>query len=554
MDEFRTVWRKVERKTFLKGKLRGKYIGFLKKELSDLTHENFYDIEILEAEILVDKNNFRKWDEGEFEEFKLGEIFLTKLPTILPCSVNMGNGIVRNFNVKILAPKVFDTKLSQQLKEDERIFGTIEGDISGYIVHEDMESFEERIVYPHHKESENTGSPRSRNGMVSGGLYSNYISEIQRTNSDDSNNQISKNENQTLSHRNQIPVLKEPPKSIWKSVGELLQLLAFLALVFPILYSLRYFLGIIAVWIVFYFIVAFIQPVLRFFGKAFIALLGITFAVLFITAFINFLSNRNSVTIPVPENRDTSSERTHNEIIPGDEGIVDSIVIHHREWKDYNGREYSGNIMVKVSDFRGATQFRNQVNWGVSNDGNYSGLVNLFYQHDQDKLSGLYSLFDSIKVANNLTETQFAEMIVSCIQDIPYTLILDDICSPWKYNDAFIKEYLLSGGRCRPYTKYGLLTPVEFMATLDGDCDTRSLLLYLILKHYGYDVLMLSSTYYRHAVIAINLPYPGIAKFQNGKRYVIWETTQSNIKPGIFSPQFSDMRFWSLTLPSIETN
>ena len=67
---------------------------------------------------------------------------------------------------------------------------------------------------------------------------------------------------------------------------------------------------------------------------------------------------------------------------------------------------------------------------------------------------------------------RFAESIVSCIQDIPYTLILPGACDPWIYNDQFTIDFLLQGGKCRPNELYGLLSPSEFFEDLDGDCDT----------------------------------------------------------------------------------
>jgi len=144
----------------------------------------------------------------------------------------------------------------------------------------------------------------------------------------------------------------------------------------------------------------------------------------------------------------------------------------------------------------------------------------------------------------------FAESIVTCVQDIPYTLILEKACDPSLYNDHFVNEYLSKGGNCHPNVKYGILSPVEFAATLHGDCDTRALLLFMILNHYEYDVAMLSSEVYRHAVIAINLPYLGTSKNINGKRYVLWETTQAGIPPGVFPSEISNMNLWSFNLIS----
>jgi hypothetical protein len=61
---------------------------------------------------------------------------------------------------------------------------------------------------------------------------------------------------------------------------------------------------------------------------------------------------------------------------------------------------------------------------------------------------------------------------------------------------------------------------------------------------------MLGSELYRHSVIGINLPYNGISKTINGKRYVIWETTEQGIPPGVIPREVSDMRFWNVTLIS----
>jgi hypothetical protein len=159
-------------------------------------------------------------------------------------------------------------------------------------------------------------------------------------------------------------------------------------------------------------------------------------------------------------------------------------------------------------------------------------------------------MLDSLQTENNLTQIEFAEVIVTLIQDIPYSLILPDACDFRIYNDDFIREYLSTGGKCEGYVKYGLLSPVEFMASLAGDCDTRTLLLFTVLNHYGYDVAMLSSELYKHSIIGINLPYNGLSKTINGKRYVVWETTAQGIPPGIIPREISDMRFWNVSLIS----
>jgi hypothetical protein len=228
----------------------------------------------------------------------------------------------------------------------------------------------------------------------------------------------------------------------------------------------------------------------------------------------------------------------------------DSIISHFRVWQDYNNKEYSGNIQVKVSDFRNVASYRNGISVSPQDPNQYNYIVSKIYDFDKNKLNLLYSMFDSLKTKHNLSETKFAEAITSCIQDIPYTLVLDNDCNANRYNDKFISEYLGNGGKCEGYIKFGLLAPTEFMGSLIGDCDTRTLLLFTVLNHYNYDVAMLGSELYRHSVIGINLPYNGISKTINGKRYVIWETTEQGIPPGVIPREVSDMRFWNVTLIS----
>ena len=142
-------------------------------------------------------------------------------------------------------------------------------------------------------------------------------------------------------------------------------------------------------------------------------------------------------------------------------------------------------------------------------------------------------------------------MIVTFVQDIPYALVLDNGCDASLYNDRFTRNYLLNKlGECDGYQQFGINTPVEFLTNLKGDCDTRTLLLYTILSHYNYDVAMMSSEFYGHSIIGINLPISGIAYTYNNQKYVLWETTAPNIKPGIIPNEISNLNNWRISLKS----
>ena len=132
-----------------------------------------------------------------------------------------------------------------------------------------------------------------------------------------------------------------------------------------------------------------------------------------------------------------------------------------------------------------------------------------------------------------------------------YKVVLENGCDASLYNDPFTRNYLLNNqGDCDPNEKFGINTPVEFLAYLKGDCDTRTLLLYTILSHYDYDVALMCSEFYGHSIIGINLPINGIAYIYNNQRYVLWETTAPNHKPGIIPNEISNLNNWRISLKS----
>ena len=105
-------------------------------------------------------------------------------------------------------------------------------------------------------------------------------------------------------------------------------------------------------------------------------------------------------------------------------------------------------------------------------------------------------------------------------------------------------------GSCHCCSKFGINTPIEFMSNLMGDCDSRTLLIYTILEHYNYDVVILSSEHYLHSMIGINLPIDGSYYESNNRKYIFWETTSPGLEPGILPQQFSNLNFWRISLKS----
>jgi curved DNA-binding protein CbpA len=231
--------------------------------------------------------------------------------------------------------------------------------------------------------------------------------------------------------------------------------------------------------------------------------------------------------------------------------IIDTLISHYMVWDDYNGKTYEGNFSVRKSALDQAHLYKETLNIPANSENNYDKIIFSLKENDKNNITGLYNMFDSLQLVNKPNAMAFAEIIVSFVQKIPYTLILPKACDSRLYKDEFILKYLSTPyARCEGFERYGINTPVEFMAKLNGDCDTRTLLLYTILSHYNYDVALLSSAHYGHSTIGINLPYEGKTFKYNNQRYVFWETTIENVKPGILSNEISNTDYWRISLKS----
>jgi hypothetical protein len=269
------------------------------------------------------------------------------------------------------------------------------------------------------------------------------------------------------------------------------------------------------------------------------------FSLFVLFGFFSIFNNSNITPFKPNENR------RNNFIVKKDTINNLEIISHEVSWRNYEDKFYFGSLKIYTDEVNSSKIFRNSLNEFKSKE-SYDLVLQKIHKNQKNKLGFIYNMFDSLNQKNNLKRHEFAEIIVSCIQDIPYTLILQDDCDYSLYTDVFIKEYLKKNkGACAGNVKFGIYSPCEFFERLDGDCDTRTLLLFTILNHYGFDVAILSSEIYRHSILGINLPYNGQSKIINGKKYVVWETTASGLKPGILPAHISNMRNW---YPSLLNN
>ena len=144
------------------------------------------------------------------------------------------------------------------------------------------------------------------------------------------------------------------------------------------------------------------------------------------------------------------------------------------------------------------------------------------------------SLYDEA-IENNLGEYEFASMVVSFIQDIPYSYIKPAECPD-------------TNKPCSGNVRFGIYSPYEFMHTLSGDCDTRAVLLFTMFDYLGYNPMIVISENYLHAMLALNIQASGDYITYNQKKYYFWETTGKDWDIGILPPSYSNVAYWKVAL------
>jgi len=226
----------------------------------------------------------------------------------------------------------------------------------------------------------------------------------------------------------------------------------------------------------------------------------------------------------------------------------DKFIRHNRVWKDFQGQQYKATVKILESNYSSSLAWHQQYGENMNNENDYERYLSAASKRDSAYLTHVYSEMKTLANNYKLTRKGFAEMLITFVQDIPYTLIVDSNCDASLYRDNFIRKYLQEGKQCYGYQRFGLLNPAEFTGTLLGDCDTRTLFLYTLFKHFNYDVIILGSQKYRHSILGINLPYHGIHKKVEGKSYFVVETTAQGMYPGILAPSISDMTNWKVNL------
>ena len=230
--------------------------------------------------------------------------------------------------------------------------------------------------------------------------------------------------------------------------------------------------------------------------------------------------------------------------------IAVTYLKHNLKWNDNNQNPHQALLLVRKDYFNIANIKRNQLEINSNNFRDYyhqiySNLIN----QNKSFLDSVAKEYSRIGKTENLNRQQFADMVVTSIQNIPYYLVHDLTHreADLKYG-GFISEYHQTGKPCLEKIKFGVQAPVEFIGNFKGDCDTRSLFLFHVLSKFGYNVVMLGSEQYSHCIVGISGNYSGDFVSYDGLKYYVWETTATGFTPGNISPECGNMRYWVVEL------
>lgn len=217
-------------------------------------------------------------------------------------------------------------------------------------------------------------------------------------------------------------------------------------------------------------------------------------------------------------------------------------VMHARYWFDqdyYNSFNAKYRLWNISADY--ASESRNSYDPPLEDYSSHDRYWGSIYRYlvNKDSLA-LRPINDSLfQVGNDflLNRTEFANMLVAFVQDIPYHYVIPGECT--SENDDH---------PCLPNEKFGILSPVEFLYTLSGDCDTRTTLLYQMLNHFGYETIVLISREYAHAMLGVNIPSSGDYIRHKGRKFYFWETTAIGWKSGMIPDGLENKNYWKIAL------
>ncbi len=220
-------------------------------------------------------------------------------------------------------------------------------------------------------------------------------------------------------------------------------------------------------------------------------------------------------------------------------------------WEDYNG--ISRSITFKLSKNHLIKSTENRLNlkpeYSMDPWSAFPGVYGSMYNCDKKSLKRIVEAFrKEIKSAGISRYQESLDFVVSAIQSLGYTFVCSgeqesrcgmdgnpplDCRPPQK--GFFSNDF----GCCDNVIPLAVYSPFEFAFNRTGDCDTKALFAYTILKEMGYNdvaVLIGNANGGGHSMLGVKVVNPPYNKLfvthYDGSKYYAWEVTQGENKLG----------------------
>jgi len=221
------------------------------------------------------------------------------------------------------------------------------------------------------------------------------------------------------------------------------------------------------------------------------------------------------------------------------EDSVRMRILHSRSWTEYlNNSGFCSQYDIGYDEVSEAEMNRNKISvpYWIDEPDYWRQVYSQLYVDSKDHLQALQDSLLRIKELRNLDRDAFATMVVAFVQDIPYEYVIPDECTGSEVSP------------CNGNVAMGIYSPVEFLGRMHGDCDTRTVLLYTLLRNLDYEPLIINSNEYLHSMLALDVASSGDDFEYKGKRYAYWETTNVGWLAGMLPPDMNNKDYWSVAL------
>ncbi len=537
----RTYTVSLEKKIYVYGMIEVKFQG--EPELTDTytrQWEQRFTISPTEVFVTILSPDIYKDDPPEAYQvaYSAAEPFLTPIPQPVHCKIIV-SGQEEYYQLELQDIRIKDVELKDITRHEQYSFGTLQAKLFGYIPHRYEEKITEEYTEDHTPTGQvevklQSGYPFTRQQLYTtdGSTYWSDWVEWKRD---------ARNTGKRSFYQNEVkPVFRTGNDHIsdWSWLIVLLILSFFWHPLF--LFTLMSLLLISLGWLV------------STFNKVFLLLVALAVGIITFIA-IRSLFHESKKAPYIPSNRHTSNVDSRRTIIRNRDKRADTIISHKLSWQDRDSSRYTIQFSLPASVLQKSAAAHEQMNEQQYAAQGIGAVYHFMLATDNDYTKTIAVSFDSLSKARALNRQQAASMVVSCIQSIPYSLVLDRSCFA-NYTDDYVSRYLArcDGDCCKGYSKFGVQSPTEFVGDLKGDCDTRALFLYDILGKLGYHVALMTSNYYKHALIAVCLdkmpPGTAMAIHVNGHPFYLWETTAGGFGPGQLPAALSNLNQWNITL------